>query len=35
MPIFMDPHDLRGMTSEDVAAVHRKDLGIQDRYGVK
>ena len=35
MPIFMDRHDLRGMTSEDVAEAHRKDLEIQDRYGVK
>jgi class 3 adenylate cyclase len=35
MPIFMDRHDLRGMTSEDVAEAHRRDLEIQDRYGVK
>ena len=35
MPIFMDRHDLRGMTAEDVADAHRKDLEIQDRYGVK
>ncbi len=35
MPIFMDRHDLRGMTPEDVADAHRKDLEIQDRYGVK
>jgi class 3 adenylate cyclase len=35
MPIFMDRHDLGGMTAEDVADAHRKDLEIQDRYGVK
>ena len=35
MPIFMDRHDLRGMTSVDVAEAHRKDLEIQERYGVK
>ena len=35
MPIFMDRHDLGGMTPEDVADDHRKDLEIQDRYGVK
>src|SRR5438270_5956456 len=35
MPIFMDRHDMRGMTAEDVAAAHHKDLNIQDRYGVK
>jgi class 3 adenylate cyclase len=35
MPIFMDRHDLRGMTPADVADAHRKDLEIQARYGVK
>ena len=35
MPIFMDRHDVRGMTAEGIAAAHRKDLEIQDRYGVK
>jgi hypothetical protein len=28
MPIFMDLHDMRGLTAEDVAEAHRKDLGI-------
>jgi class 3 adenylate cyclase len=35
MPIFIDRHDMRGMTAESVAAAHRKDLEIQDEYGVK
>jgi len=35
MPIFMDRHDMPGMTAESVAEAHRKDLEIQDRYGVK
>jgi class 3 adenylate cyclase len=35
MPIFMDRHCLRDMTPEHVAEAHRKDLGIQDKYGVK
>jgi len=35
MPIFMDRHDMRRMTAESVAEAHRKDLEIQDRYGVK
>ena len=35
MPIFMDRHDMRGVTAEDVAEAHRKDLEIQDNYGVK
>ena len=35
MPIFMDRHDLRGAKAEDVADAHRRDVEIQDRYGVK
>src|SRR5436190_20290519 len=35
MPIFMDRHDVRGMTAESIAEAHRKDLEIQERYGVK
>jgi class 3 adenylate cyclase len=35
MPIFMDRHDLRGATAEQVAEAHRRDLDVQDRYGVK
>ncbi|WFU46222.1 nickel-binding protein [Sinorhizobium terangae] len=35
MAIFMDRHDLKGYTAADVAEAHRKDLEIQDQYGVK
>jgi class 3 adenylate cyclase len=35
MPIFMDRHDMQGMTAERVAEAHRKDLEIQERYGVR
>jgi class 3 adenylate cyclase len=35
MPIFMDRHDAKGVTAEDIAAAHQKDLAIQDRYGVR
>lgn len=35
MPIFMDRHDMRDMTAEAIAAAHRKDLEVQDKYGVK
>lgn len=35
MPIFMDRHDLAGTSADDVAQAHRKDLGVQDKYGVK
>jgi class 3 adenylate cyclase len=35
VPIFMDRHDMRGAKAADVAEAHRKDLEIQDKYGVK
>jgi class 3 adenylate cyclase len=35
MPIFMDRHDLKGATAADVADAHKKDLAIQDQYGVR
>src|SRR5215471_1545275 len=35
MPIFMDRHDMRGATAENIAEAHRKDLEIQDKYGVR
>ncbi len=35
MPIFMDRHDLPGVPQQDVYDAHRKDLEVQDRYGVK
>src|ERR1700739_1804194 len=35
MPIFMDRHDMSGMTAEDIAEAHVTDLAIQNRYGVR
>ena len=35
MPIFMDRHDLHGLTQADVADAHRRDVDIQDRHGVR
>lgn len=35
MPIFLDRHDLSGLTAADIAEAHRKDLEVQSRYGVK
>lgn len=35
MPIYMDRHDLSGVTAKDVAQVHQQDLNIQDTYGCK
>ncbi len=35
MPIFLDRHDLRGLTASDIAEAHRQDLEVQTRYGVR
>lgn len=35
MAIFMDRHDLTGMSAQDLAHAHQMDLDIQDEYGVK
>jgi class 3 adenylate cyclase len=35
MPIYMDRHDMRGVTAEDVGKAHSRDLEIQSQYGVR
>ena len=35
MPIYMDRHDIPGLTAMDVAEGHKQDLKIQDRYGCR
>jgi class 3 adenylate cyclase len=35
MPIYLDRHDLSGLTAADIAEAHRKDLELQDAYGVR
>src|ERR671918_618017 len=36
MPLFMDHHKgVEGLTAEAVAEAHKKDLEVQDEYGVK
>lgn len=35
MPIFLDRHNLAGLTAADIAEAHRKDLEVQQRYGVR
>lgn len=35
MPIFLDRHDLSGLTASDIAEAHRKDLEVQEQFGVK
>ena len=34
-PLFMDRHDLTGMTMDDVARAHSMDVEIQDDFGVR
>jgi hypothetical protein len=35
MPIFLDRHNLSGLTAADIAEAHRKDLELQEQYGVR
>jgi class 3 adenylate cyclase len=35
MPLFMDRHDIPGASAADIAAAHVRDLGVQDRFGVR
>ncbi len=36
MPLYMDIHKgVEGLTAEAVAGAHKKDLEVQDKYGVK
>jgi hypothetical protein len=36
MPLYMDIHrNLDGLTAEDAAKAHARDLEVQDKYGVK
>ncbi len=35
MPIYLDRHDLSGLTASDIAEAHRKDLEAQGKYGVR
>lgn len=35
MPIYMDRHDLPGVTAKDVADAHQEDLKIQATYGCR
>lgn len=35
MPIFMDRHEIKGITAEEVAAVHQQDLKIQHKFGCR
>jgi class 3 adenylate cyclase len=35
MPLFMDRHDLRGLTAEDVAQAHASDLKVAGKHDVE
>ena len=35
MPIYMDRHEMEGATAKAVADAHRKDLKLQEKYGIK
>jgi class 3 adenylate cyclase len=35
MAIFLDRHDMDGITAAQAADAHQRDVGIQDRYGVR
>lgn len=35
MPLFMDRHDIPGVTAKAVAEAHEKDMAVQDRHGCK
>jgi class 3 adenylate cyclase len=35
VPIFLDRHDMTGLSAADIAEAHRKDLEVQERYGVR
>jgi hypothetical protein len=36
MPLYMDVHrGLEGLTAEDVAKAHERDLEVQEKHGVK
>ena len=35
MPLFMDRHDIEGVTPEALAEAHEKDLAVQHKHGAK
>ena len=35
MPLFMDRHDLPGLTAEDLARAHASDLQVADKHDVQ
>jgi hypothetical protein len=34
VPLYLDRHDLPGITPEELAAAHERDVAVQDEYVV-
>jgi hypothetical protein len=34
LPLYMDVHNIEGVSATDVAKAHQADLAIQDKHGV-
>jgi hypothetical protein len=34
MPLYMDVHNIEGVSASDVAKAHQADVAIQDKHGV-
>src|SRR5437763_5287489 len=35
VPLYMDRHDIPGITAEELAAAHSQDVGVQAAHGVR
>jgi len=35
VPVYMDRHEFSGLTAEEAAAAHLRDLAVQDQFGVR
>ena len=35
VPVYMDRHEFTGLTAEEAAAAHLRDLAVQDQFGVR
>jgi hypothetical protein len=35
MPLYMDTHNVKGVSAQAVADAHKKDLEVQGKHGVK
>ena len=35
MPLFMDTHNVNGLTAETIVTAHKMDLAVQEAHGVE